>query len=74
MLGTLISISVLIYASKTKNQMTMKKISYGVCVYIILRNSFRLFDFEETKDEYESKDRWYFLVFMQGQIGALTLV
>ena len=72
MLGTLISICVLIYASK--NQKMMKQITYGVCVYTIFRNSFRLFDFEETRDKYESKDRWYFLVFIQGQVSALTLV
>ena len=62
MIGTLISISILIYASK--NQKMMKKITYGVCVYVILRNSFRLLDFEETKDKYESKDKWQFMVFI----------
>ena len=60
MVGTLISIGLLMYAYK--NQKTMKKITYGVLVYLVFRNSLRILDFEETMDKYETKDRWYFSV------------
>ena len=60
MAGTLVCCSLLILANKKKR--FMKQITYGVSVYLIFRNSFRLLDFEETKDKYESLDRWHFFV------------
>jgi hypothetical protein len=60
MAGTFISISMLVYASKDKRH--MQKITYGVMIYLVIRNSIRILDFEETKDKFIHPERWYLVV------------
>lgn len=70
MAGTLVCYALLFLAKKKKK--CMKKITYGVSLYLIFRNSIRMMDFEQTKDKYEKLERWYFMCFVQSQVSANT--
>ena len=58
--GSVICISLMVYAYR--NQKFMQRITYGVLTYLIMRNSFRIMDFEQTRESYKTKERWFLTV------------
>ena len=63
MAGTLICIALMIYTTKKKK--FFKKITFGICAYLVFRNSILLLDFEQIKDTFDPIEGWYFKVATQ---------